>query len=896
MNGSRTSFPRLIFTVVAVVALWVSPARAVGANPPADQAASQAKPAKEAESAPHEEVQQLEAIRVYRVVSGHFGSSPPKSPAQIFNPFEARKPRSFHGSIYEFHRNDNLDARNFFDPVGQPLPEFKRNQFGAQFGLDLGGRLSLFGSYDGLRIVRGSTIVSQVPSLAQRRGDFSELDAVLNDPFTGLPLAGNLIPPERLHPAALRLLEAFPLPNRAETTRNYVNSQPEVTDADSLLVRADYRLGDSTKMLGRYSFVNSNRADARPLPAFASFERERDHELNLSLNQTFSDRFTGQFGFNFGRNLESELSANSGRDGLLDSFGIAGLSIQDSLDEGYPNLRIAGYARFGDGDSPGNEVRNRFSFDGYLQYALDDHDLSFGAEVTFVQLNNLRSGDDRRGTFTFGGSFTGDALADFLFGLPEQAERATGSDRVDLRRAIFQLSFNDDWRISPQFNLNLGVSYFYYQPHRSIRPVAGFHPLVVEPSGPGQVVISGTPEAEALGFGAAHSLVRPDRNDFAPQVGVAYSPFGNNRLVLRASYSIFYDSIENWQAVNFMGRNYPFFQRETAVSSVETPQLDLGDPFQTAAAAALTIRGIERDLRSAYYQFWKLVVQKKLFQQWNLDIGYFGSKGTRAQRMIPGNIPLPGPGSIQKRRPDPDFGSYSIISGGASFVEHRFFLDAERQLADSFSLKAGFNWGREITDAVFRDIANPRDLASERAVTDAPLVSFSLDYIWDLPFGGGRSKASVGWLRRFISGWRLAGGLEVRGGEAFTVDLAGDPNNDGLSDDRPDRISSGELPPEARSVDGWIDVGAFSPPAEFAFGSAGRNILRGPGRQVWDIALSKRTTLGDGHFLEFRVEFFNALNHVNFDNPEDTFGTSSFGQIFGADEAREIEIALKYSF
>ncbi len=858
--------------------------------PPAEPPASapEASPAEP----PPDEVQELQAIGAYRVMRSHTPAS--AGEMQRVNPFQARKARGFHGSIYEYHRNDNLDARNFFDPVGQPLPEFKRNQFGAQLGWEVGSRLSLFGSYDGLRIVQGSTIVSRVPSLAQRQGDFSELNEQLVDPFTGAPLPGNRIPAERIHPAARRLLEVFPLPNRNEAERNYVNSDPQVENVDSLLFRADYRWTDDTKLLGRYSFEEQREVEAQALPEFGIAQTDQDYEFDLALNHNFSERLTTDLEFGFRRNTDFELSANAGRNGLFESLGIGGITINDELDQGYPDLDISGYAEFGDDESPSASVRNRFIVEAGASYVMGDHELQFGAELLFKQLNNFRSGNDRRGTFEFGGSFTGDALADFLFGLPETAERVDGSDRVDMRRAEYEFFFVDDWRVAPQLNLTMGVRYNYESPPRSQRPLGGFFPLLVEPEGAGQVVISGTPEAEALGFGSdPRTLVRPDRNDWAPQLGIAYSPFGNNRLVVRSGYGVFYDSLSDWQAVRFMGRNFPFFRRETAVSSSETPQLDLANPFTTAAPPAIIVRGVDPGIRNSYLQFWSLVVQKRLFDQWRFDVGYFGGKGTKLQRLLPGNVPLPGPGSIQERRPDPAFGSFSIVNGSGAWSEHRLQADVERQLADGFALRGGFVWRQQLSDVVFFDVSNPRNLAAERGQEGIPRLSGFFNYILHLP---GRPGRASGFLRRALSGWRLSGTTRFVSGSFFTVRLSGDPNNDGLSADRSDRLSHGNLPSGERSVDRWFDTGAFAEPAGFGFGDAGRNILEGPGFQVWDVALSKRTALADGHFLEFRLELFNAFNHVNFFEPEATFGTSTFGQIFNAHRAREIEIALKYSF
>lgn len=866
-------------------------------NPEAESPPAAAGKNEQAETVQDPEAAELEAIADYQVLQAPFERSRQGDSAQIFNPFEARKPRTLHGSTYEYHRNDNLDARNFFDPLGQPLPEFKRNQFGLQLGAELGTRLSLFGSYDGLRIVRGSTRVSRVPSLAQRGGDFSELGLTLIDPLTRRPFPHNQIPQDRIHPVARRVLEVFPEPNRSEPERNFVNNQPNVDNVDTLLFRADFQLDDSTKVLGRYGYSDQSEIDARALPIFNVIQAESEHEFDVSVNHNFSDRFTSQFGLSVFRNDESEVSPNAGRAGLLDSLGIAGVSVQDPLDEGYPDFFIDGYARFGDDESPSTSVRNRLILEGNLQYVHGDHRLGFAYNVMWLQLNNFRTGEDRRGVFSFGGNFTGEPLGDFLLGLPDQAERAAGSDRVDMRTAQFEFSAFDDWRISPQLNLNLGLSYSYYQPYRSLHPVASFFPLLVEPEGPGEVVISGTDRAEELGFGASEGrLVLPDRNDWSPRVGLAYSPFGNNRTVLRASYSIFYVPLQEWQAVDFMGRNYPFYRRETAVSSSLTPQLDLSNPFEDAAPPEIIIRGIEPNKRTPYVQFWGLVLQKRLFEQWQFDVGYSGSKGTRLSRLIPGNVPEPAPGSIQDRRPIPAFGSFSIVSGGASWSEHQLNFDLERQLADRFALRAGLDWRREISDLVFWRVADPRNLAAERAIEDFPELTAFFNYIVDLPFGNTRSEAGAGLWRRLVSGWRLSGITRFRSGRPFTVNLAADVNNDGLSNDRPNRLGPGLLDGNERSIDEWFNVDDFAQPQAFTFGDSGRNILRGPAFQTWDISLSKRTSLADGHFLEFRIEFFNAFNHVNFDEPETTLGTSSFGQIFGAEDAREIEIALKYSF
>ncbi|MFQ5741806.1 MAG: hypothetical protein ACE5JX_22640, partial [Acidobacteriota bacterium] len=323
----------------------------------------------------------LAAIASYRVLQKEFGERGVwDRPSEVFNPFQAKRSRRFHGSVYEYHRNDNLDARNFFDPVGQKLPEFKRNQFGIQLGGEMGGSLSLLGSYDGLRIVRGSTIVSHVPSAAQKQGDFSDLGATLRDPFSGQPLAGNRIPRERIHPVAQKLLALFPDPNRADTERNFVNSRPRIEDSDTFTFRADYQVDEATEVLGRYTLSRSQEVDVEPLPSFFSREEDQRQSLTLTLNRTFSPRFTAEARFRIRRNVNRELANHAGETGLLESLGIPGLTLLDPSDEGYPDFRISGYAPFGDGNSPRSQVRNRFTTEVNLTYAFADHNLEFSSE------------------------------------------------------------------------------------------------------------------------------------------------------------------------------------------------------------------------------------------------------------------------------------------------------------------------------------------------------------------------------------------------------------------------------------------------------------------------------------------------------------------------------------
>lgn len=843
----------------------------------------------------------LRTIGEFEIGWGRADTIEDQSLTDVINPFPARRQRRLYGSVYEFHRNDNLDARNFFDPVGERLPEYKRNQFGATAGYTLTDRIRLLGSYEGLRIVQGSTALSHIPTPAMKRGDFSELGRELIDPLSGLPFPDNRIPEDRISPVASQLLSVVPDPNRPDPDRNYVNNDPVVRNRNHFNVRADYELAPRSSLVAEYYYTGGDRADVKALPAFNSFETERHQDAAVAYNQPLTERLLMYARIGFIRNRVFSLSDNANRSGLLDSLGIKGLQIDDPTEEGFPQINLTGYADLGDRGSPRTLIRNRINFDSSVTYVLQNHTLRAGYGFNTRQLNNHRSDGVLRGEFGFSGDFTGDAFADFLLGYPKSASRGTGLTRVDLRHYRWDAFFSDQWRVSPRLMLNFGLSYRLVLPFRSIdERISGFYPLLFEPPRTGEIVVRGTPSEARHGLEdlPEGSLVYPDRDDWAPSFGFAFNPLGSNRLVLRGSYGIWYDSPGEWLFVDTLTRNYPIYFIENVNSVPSAPEIQFHEPFGAAAEPELTIRGIEPRLENPMVHNWRLAVQNEISRNWSLEASYQGQRGFHLTRRLPANVPLPGEGTLQNRRPNPDFGRFSIVSGSGRSWRETLELRAERRLVDGISFRSGFRWNRIMDDIPDGDPQNPRYLDAEKAtVRWTAKRRLFLNYIVDLPFHSISALAGGSdWVRWMFDGWRLSGITEIEDGRPFSVIVPGDPNNDGVYSDRPDRIADGNLAPDARSVDRWFDTLAFVAPDQYSFGNAGRNILMGPAHQAWDVSVIKRTRFSDGNTLELRVELFNAFNHVNFDRPNTEYGTTSFGKIFGADRAREIEVALKYTF
>lgn len=853
-------------------------------------------------------------------------STKDEATALIVNPFSIRKRGKIYGSLYEYHRNDNFDARNYFDPVGQPLPEFKRNEFGISLGALITSKLKVFGSYDGLRVIKGSTILSMVPTYEQKLGNFSAITwKQLVDPFTGNPFPENRIPESRIHDVSKKLFSLFPDPNRNDPVRNYVNNQPVVENNNSITARIDYELNSHTKIFGKYFFSNGHQRTVSSLPTFGTAIDGRDQNASIDLTHSFSPNKVLSLSLSFNRSTSLQLSDHANQSGLLDSIGIEGVQALDAMDEGYPQMDILGYASIGfgtgfegfasggfPGASPESFNRNTYGLKSEFTYIHGNHNLAIGGNLNLIQLNNMRTWGTRRGQFGYSGQFTGDSFADFLLGIPYTATRGIGSNRADQRQRSMRLFVKDSWKINRNITLNMGLAYsyapFFHSTHDN---VSFFFPLVLEAPKNGEVIVTGSSRARELGLAIDQGhAAYDDKNDFQPSFGIAYSPFGNNRLVVRASYSIQHGSMNPFQSLTYMGRNYPFFYTQSA-QSPQRPDLDIKNPFQSAALPALTFKAADPNLRNTQMQDREVSLQYEFLGNWSLELRYEGRKTKHLFRVVPGNVPLPAAADqpIQPRRPNPNYGMFEILKSDGSYTNNALYAQVTRRLTDIFSLQASFRFARAISDAwswTFANPNNPRNLAAERSLFGfMPTKKFTMNYILDLPIGKDKLLSSrwAGKLAQLFEGWRISGITNISSGMPFSPEIFGDPNNDGVWGDRPNRIGPGTLPASKRSVNKWFETSDFqmpnySGPNPQWFGNAGKNILLAPGSTQWDISLIKRTPVNkSGNLLEFRVQFFNAFNHTNFYQPGNFINDpANFGKISGAEPAREIEIALKYSF
>ncbi len=814
--------------------------------------------------------------------------------------------QKLHGGLFEFLRNEKLDAHGFFDPAGQPKPPFRQNQFGGQAGGPL-PRLRdgfFFAAYEGLRSRLGHSVRSAVPDAALRRGDFSGRDPV-HDPRTGLPFPNNILPPERVDPIARQFLEKFePLPSGPGT--NYTDSTPDRRTTDSASGRLDKAWAGRGNLFGRYS-LNEDRARlAGFFPVLPASENIRAQ--HLALGYTYAGRtFVNDLRAGLSRLRILELPESAFRHDVVGELGITGID-RDPINYGLPVFILGSFQMVTD-DPTLPQAQHDLTYHLLEQFTWrrGRHNWSWGGELRRFQMNFLQRLNSR-GRYNFSGAFSGDDFADFLLGLPQSTERSAGSPQAYLRRLAYALYLQDEVSLRPGLRLSAGLRYESSSPLTEIRNNLFNLDYSTLPAAPALVRAGGK-----LG----RALVEPDRNNFAPRLGLAWRPGSRglgSRLLFRGGYGIFFSpeiAVETYDLVRNGTRN------EKNTVPADRPLLTLRDGFPAGASTGFpSFFGLDPNARTPYVQQWNGGWQADL-KGFLLEATYVGTKGTRLGRFRAFNTPAqaelgrnlpPRPGDIQELRPFPNLGKLIQRQHISNSVYHALELRAERRMSRSLVFQGSFTWAKSIDDAdsvipgLFDSFGaqDERNLRPERGLSFFDVrARFTFHFVYDLPLGPGRRWANAGWAAKALGGWQLSGIVLEQGGTPlnpvfFFTDLA---NSD--TPNRPNVVAGQKisLPRDQRTPERFFNTDAFSTPAPFTFGNAGRDIIPGPGNNLFDLAVHRRFGLGESGNLEFRAEFFNSFNHPNFGipGPYPDFGPF-FGKIFTVGDPRRIQMALKWSF
>ncbi|HYP52451.1 MAG TPA: TonB-dependent receptor [Pyrinomonadaceae bacterium] len=874
----------------------------------------------------------VDAIREFETATSTYDAALGRSAGAQVNVVTKSGTNDFHGSLYEVHRHAAFDARNFFAPANEPAPKYIRNQFGFSVGGPLSqDRTFFFADYEGTRSREGITRVTNVPTLLERAGDFSQSfdffgrPVFVRDPFRVNPVTfeplpcnaadqtgcfpGNRIPVERQSAIGRRIAALYPAPNRAEPFRNFVSSPTQRDRNDHFDVRLDHLWSDATSLVFRYSF--GDRALFEPfggqtfaaVPGFGNDVTRRSQNAMLGATHAFSPRLLNEARFAFSRVASSVLQENRAAS-VNRQIGLPELST-NPRDAGLSFITVTGFTPLGDEfNNPQSSVTNTFQLLDTATYARGSHLLKFGFDFRLVQQNAFRD-IQSRGLIQFTNfAYTQNALGDLLLGLPT----VTGGARVDnaqhLRGRSYHFFFNDSFRVRPRLTLTAGLRYEYNTPPFDAEDRSNVYDTATR-----SLVRVGTNGVPRGGY-------EPDRNNFAPRVGLAWTLDEAGDTVLRAGYGVYYDQspLAPGEALYF---NAPFFDFNLFFP-LPGLLLTLDNPFPSFFPVPLpdSALAVQRDLRTPYMQHWNLNVQRALGRSRILEVAYVGSKGTKLLSARDINQPPPQllpPGlPFVPNRPDPRFDDINILESRGSSSYHSMQARFQQRLSQGLAALVAYTWAKSIDDAsnFFTSAGDPNfpqnsyNLRAERGRSNFDVRHrLSVSYSYDLPFGRNRALLSdSGWLTSLASGWQTFGILTLQTGRPFTVALIQEFDNSGTgrstlgfgANDRPNLVGDPNSGP--RTPERWFNTAAFQFPAPGTFGNAGRNIVNGPGYENFNASLVKNTYFGERLNLQLRAEFFNLFNHPNFNLPDNFLGSPTFGQITSARDPRHIQFGAKLLF
>ena len=812
----------------------------------------------------------------------------------------------FHGTLFEFLRNEKLNARNFFS---NDVPPFKRNQFGGTFG----GRIIRDRTFFFLSWQRTTersapgAVTATVLTEAQRSGDFSASSKALKDPLGGV-FPGNIIPPNRINSASQKFLQAFiPLPNRANGLLSTASQQTD--DNDQVTAKFDHRLTNANQLSGRILWSHDifNEATGN-LPGFLASIDYENWSIAATDTHIISPAILNAFTFswnNIGRKQIPVVPGNQNWNdfgaGFTRAFAGDSPAAMHTQVDGYFNA----FSRF-----PLDHSRKNIQFSDMLSWSVGSHFIKFGGDVrrSILDLQELFRGDP---FLRFQNTFTGDAAADLLLGLPAQYEQiaeAANKPRV----TELDLFIQDDWKVSRNLTLNLGMRWDPWFPFKDeLNKYAQIRPgqqSTVYPSAPAGLVYPGDP-------GTTPSLLNRQLGNFAPRFGFAIDPTGSGKSSIRGGYGLFYSQVRQ-QSNNQISTNQPFSLKLTVNQprgGVNDPYQGIGDPFpfnppSTDAEKAaydwvlpMALTQWNPNFRNAVVQQWNLSLQRQIFPGWVATGAYVGSKGNHlflSSELNPAIFGAPG-ANLNARRPlYPDFANVTDQSSRGNSVYHAMQLTLNKRFSHGLTLQTNYTWSKLIDDASGDGDApsNPFDFHNERGPSDFDITHrFVGSFIYELP----SLQGSPVLLRQIAGGWQVNGIASIQSGSWLTFTSGRDNSASGLNRDRADLVGNPFLD-TGRSRDALINqyfnTGAFDQNAPGTFGNSGRNIVRGPGESNVDLALVKNFPIREGSRLQFRAEAFNLLNWVNLGSPNTNAASAQFGTITGAGSPRVIQLALKFLF
>ncbi|HEY7306338.1 MAG TPA: TonB-dependent receptor [Bryobacteraceae bacterium] len=874
----------------------------------------------------------IDALQEFKVQTNAYSAEFGRGAGAVVNVALKSGSNEFHGTAFEFLRNDKIQANDFFNnSSGIPRPAFHQNQFGGTFGGPIKrDKVFFFLDYQGTLVRRPQTQAAIVPTAAERSGDFSQysvggapvqiFDPATYDPATNTRTAfpGNIIPPDRIDPVAAKLVQTYPAPNVPGQVPNYFAASPRTTDTHQFDIRQDVQLGASTRLFARYSYqtLTDDIPPVLPPPAVGAIFGQGPFTFDTQavaagLDHTFSPTLLNQLRIGYTRLNTNRNTVNTHP--LNQEFGINGTVPVQGLAE----LDISDFQSLGDPQfQPNQKVANTYEVRNDISWVRGKHTISIGGQIMQVQ-SSIFVARNTRGEFSFADSFTrqtstlegGSGLADLLLGIPTNSGVSTPSQAYYIR-SPFAAYIQDSWRMTRRLTITAGVRYdlqpWYHERYGNIAN------LVLDGYMPNPPLV--TPRSAGVPNG---SLVDTNSLNFAPRLGFAYEL--SSKTVLRAGYGLFFGGEEQIGGGLMLHSNPPFLLSSNFSTDSVHPDILLGVGFPPGAVTTNPVRpsfvNFPEAFPTPYSQQWNFTFEQEISPNLVVSASYVGSTSTHLSSAFSANSPPPGPGNINSRRPIkevdiPTVGTIPI--GDITRVEprglanyHSLQLRAEKRMSSGLTFLTAYTLSKAIDDSYggLDDTTSPpnnnADLAAERSRASFDVrhrLVFS--YIYELPFGKGRHflSAASPLVDGLVGGWQVEGLSTIRSGMPFSVTATGNLSNT-ESASRPNLVGNPRLSSGQQSIDHFFNTDAFQFQAPYTFGNAGRNILTGPDFVEFDFSVIKLVHIRERLSLQFRAEAFNVFNHPIFGFPGSTLGVGGFGVISStAFPPRELQFGMKLVF
>jgi hypothetical protein len=906
----------------------------------------------------------IDAIQEFKVQTGVYPAEFGREATQI-NVLTKSGTNQYHGTLFEFLRNDKLDAKNYaFTTARPPKDPFKWNQYGGTFGGPviipklLNGKDKLFfmGNYEAFRQRRSVQAIYTVPTAAMQNGDFSGIPNQLFDPatrvrnadgtVTAMPFAGNIIPKARINGISQKLLQYYPAANLATSriANNFQESQGRPINKDQFILRMDYVESAKSSWFGRYSWGDENQL-SEGLRFDGSKILTNVEQYVGSNTRVLSPNVVTETRFGYTRFYNSIGRLLAFQKDVVTEVGIPGLSPGQPVQWGIPNVTITNYSSIGDDtEGPYENKNSSLQFLNNTSWTRGKHTFRFGGEIRRDQYNQVGN-QFARGQWTFDLQATqnpadqkkspappqGDAFANFLLGNLQQAEAAVAIASAQFRSTSFALYIDDTYKVTSKLTLSLGLRYertppwedqtghlfSVYMPYMDSTPqVADLsrYPSFIRQgncSDPYAGVPIRWPNINVLCNGAlGNSLVATDKHDFAPRVGIAFTP--SDKWVIRTGAGIFYNQDTGNprfdMSRNVSGRvrfnpstpDFPNLTWENALASFSGATAQVPTPYAFAN---------KYERLTPYTLQYLFNVQREVGSSLVIEAGYLGSVSRHLEFLRAANESLPGTvGSVVSRAPYPNFGRIQLVDNSGRGNYNSMSLKATKRYSAGLTLLTSYTWAKSIDETSGIRVQGDDTLFPQNSYCvrcERGLSAFDTRHrfvtsgLWDIPIGKGRRvNVSNAFADAVIGGWQIGSIVTAQSGFPITPNVGGsDRSGTGGGFDRPN--ATGISPYLENPIPSkWFNIAAFTPNALGTFGTAGRNSVIGPGMLTWDFSTHKDFRIREAQTLEFRWEAFNAANHPVWGTPNTNANSpAQFGVITGTRVSmRQMQFALKYIF